>query len=144
MDAGFVHVVETEQYFMTKDTQEQFFAWRCREYTLPRNEESSQAKGWIQENTRIGPVLEVTTSCLHGGHGIEIRIWSLSGDNCQSSAHGENVYYSIQESNLWHFQKFCVQVEWWELGLASKQARQWSCQYTAPLPPSSSCAKCQE
>ena len=27
MDAGFVHVVEIGRYFMTKDTQEQFFAW---------------------------------------------------------------------------------------------------------------------
>ena len=31
-------------------------------------------KGWIQGNTRIGPVLEITTSCLFGKHGIEIRI----------------------------------------------------------------------
>ena len=45
MDAGFVHVVEIGQYFMTKDTQERFFAWGCREYTLPRNDKSSQAKG---------------------------------------------------------------------------------------------------
>ena len=35
MDAGFVHVVEVGQYFMTKDTEEQFFARACREYTLP-------------------------------------------------------------------------------------------------------------
>ena len=48
MDAGFVHVVEIGQYFMTKDTGEQFFARACREYTLPRNDESSQPKGWIQ------------------------------------------------------------------------------------------------
>ena len=35
-------------------------------------------------DTRIGPVLEITTSCLFGKHGIEIRIWSLSEDNSQS------------------------------------------------------------
>ena len=58
MDAGFIHVVEVGQYFMTKDTGEQFFARACREYTLPRSDESSQPKGWIQGNTRIGPVLE--------------------------------------------------------------------------------------
>ena len=81
MDAGFVHVVEIGQYFMTKDTGEQFFARACREYTLPRSDESSEPKGWIQGNTRIGPVLEVTTSCLYGKHGIEIRIWSLSEVN---------------------------------------------------------------
>ena len=84
MDAGFIHVVEIGQYFMTKDTGEQFFARACREYTLPRSDESSQPKGWIQGNTKIGPVLEVTTSCLYGKHGVEIRIWSLSEDNSQS------------------------------------------------------------
>ena len=45
MDAGFISVVQVGQYFMTKDTEEQFFARACREYTLPRNDESSQAKG---------------------------------------------------------------------------------------------------
>ena len=48
MDAGFIHVVEVGQYFMTKDTGEQFFSRACREYTLPRNDGSSQPKGWIQ------------------------------------------------------------------------------------------------
>ena len=46
------------QYFMTKDTKEQFFTWGCREYTLPRNDESSQPKrmdSWKHRNwTRIG------------------------------------------------------------------------------------------
>ena len=36
MDAGFLSVVEIGQYFMTKDTGEQFYAVACREYTLPR------------------------------------------------------------------------------------------------------------
>ena len=80
MDAGFIHVVENGQYFMTKDTGEQFFARACREYTLPRDDGSSQPRGWIQGNTRIGPVLEVTTSYLWGKYGVEIRIWSLSQD----------------------------------------------------------------
>ena len=57
MEEGFVHVVEVGQCFMTKDTEEQFFARACREYTLSRNDESSQPKGWIQGNTRIGLVL---------------------------------------------------------------------------------------
>ena len=26
----------------------------CREYTLPRDDPASEAKGWIQGNTRIG------------------------------------------------------------------------------------------
>ena len=86
MDAGFVHVVKVGQYFMTKDTGDftQFHAVACREYTLPRDDELSQPKGWIQGNTRIGPVLEVTTSYLYGKRGIEIRIWSLRQDNSHS------------------------------------------------------------
>ena len=80
MDAGYTHVVEIG--FMTKDTGEQFFTKACREYTLPRSDESSQPRGWIQGNTRIGPVLEFTTSSLYGKHGI--GIWSLSEDNSQS------------------------------------------------------------
>ena len=95
MDAGFIHVVEIGQYFMTKDTEEQFFARACREYTLPRSDESSQPKGWIRGNTRIGPVLEITTSYLYGKHGIEVRIWSLRKDNFQSwvrISHGSNKF----------------------------------------------------
>ena len=66
MQAGFKSVVEIGQYFMTKGTGEQFFAKACREYTLPRSDEASQPKGWIQGNTKIGPVFEITTSCLFG------------------------------------------------------------------------------
>ena len=37
MEAGFVHVIEVGQYFMTKDTDDfgQFRSVACREYTLP-------------------------------------------------------------------------------------------------------------
>ena len=64
-------------------------------YTLPRIVESSQAKRWIQGNTRIGPVLEMTTSYLYGKHGIEVRFWSLSEDNTYSwvrISHGSNEF----------------------------------------------------
>ena len=46
---------------MTKDTAE-------------FSQAASQPKGWIQWNTKIGPVLEVATSHLHGEHGIDVRI----------------------------------------------------------------------
>ena len=57
-------LVEVGQYFMTKYTGDfrQFRSVACREYTFPRDGQSSQQKGWIQGNMRIGPVLEVTTS----------------------------------------------------------------------------------
>ena len=38
----------------------------CREYTLPRDNKLTDPKGWIRGNTKIGPVLEVTTSYLQG------------------------------------------------------------------------------
>ena len=72
----------------------------CLEYTLHRDDESSQPRGWIQGNTRIGPVLEVTTSYMYGKHGIEIRIWSLSQDNSHSwvrISYGINKY--VVDSN---------------------------------------------
>ena len=71
---------------MTKDTGSlrQFRSVACREYTLPRDDPASQAKGWIQGNMRIGPVLEVTTCFQNYKHGIEIRIWSVNQDNSQS------------------------------------------------------------
>ena len=62
---------------MTKDTEEfpQFTdAAVCREYILPRDEGTSEPKGWIEGNKKIGPVLEVTTCCLQGKFGVEIRI----------------------------------------------------------------------
>ena len=96
MDAGFLNVVEIGQYFMTEDTAEfsQFTdAVACREYTLPRDEETSEPKGWIRGNTKIGPVLEVATCCLHGEYGVEIRIMSMNKDTSHSwvrISHGLN------------------------------------------------------
>ena len=97
MEAGFVHVVDVGQYFITKDTGDfgQFRSVACREYTLPRDDESSQPRGWIHGNMRIGLVLEVTTIYMYGKHGIEIRIWSMSQDNSQSwvrISYGTNKY----------------------------------------------------
>ena len=95
-DAGLLTTVEVGQFFMTKDTEEfsQFTdSVACREYTLPRDEDSSEPKGWIRGNTNIGPVLEVTTCCLQGRYGVEIRIESMNKDNSHSSvriSHGLN------------------------------------------------------
>ena len=95
-DAGFLTTVAVGQYFMTKDTEEfsQFTEPEtCREYTLPRDEKSTDPKGWIRRNTKIGPVLEVTTSYLQGKQGVEIRIESVNKDNSHSwvrISHGLN------------------------------------------------------
>ena len=57
-----MRIVEVGQYLVTKDTGDfrRFRSVACREYTLLRDDPASQAKGWIQGNMRIGPVLEVT------------------------------------------------------------------------------------
>ena len=85
-EAGFMRVVEVGQYFVTKDTGDfrQFKSVACREYTLPRDDQASQPKGWIQGNMRIGPVLEVTTSFQHFKYGIQIRTKSVNQDDSHS------------------------------------------------------------
>ena len=53
-----------------------------------------------RETQKIEPVLEATNSCLHGKHGVENRIWSLSGDNTHSwvrISHGSNKF--VMDSN---------------------------------------------
>ena len=110
MDAGFIHVVEIGQYFMTKDIEEQFFAIACREYTLPRNDESSQPKGWIQGNTKIGPVLEITTSYLYGKHedlGKNIVYIHFPKDrNCARSVKGLKLQGTMQKTQ-WRSRTSC-------------------------------------
>ena len=81
---------------MTKDTDKfsQFTeSVACREDTLPRDENSSEPKGWVRGNTKIGPVLEVTTSYLQGKQGVEKRIESVNKDHSHSwvrISHGLN------------------------------------------------------
>ena len=104
MDAGFLNVVEIGQYFMKKDTAEfsQFRAVTCREYTLPREEGASEPKGWIRGNTKIGPVSEIATCCLHGNYGVEIRIMSVNRDNSHSwvrISHGSNRFVMNLNNN---------------------------------------------
>ena len=84
--AGLMSGVEVGQYFVTRNASE--FLLRtvaCREYTLPRDDPASQPKGWIQGNTRIGPILEVTTSFQHFKFGVnsiyERRQFSILGQN---------------------------------------------------------------
>ena len=95
-DAGFLTTVGAEQYFITRDTEEfsQFTeSVACREHTLPSDEKSSDPKGWIRGNTKIGSVLEGTTSYLQGKYGVEKRIESVDKDHSHSwvrISHGLN------------------------------------------------------
>ena len=104
MDAEFLSVVENGRYFMTKDTTEfsQFHAVTCCEHTLPKEDEASQPKRWIQRNTKIGPVLEVVTNYLRGKHGNEISIMSVNKDNTQAwvrNSHGSNKFVMNLNNN---------------------------------------------
>ena len=126
-DAGFLTTVDVGQYFMTKHTDEfsQFTEpVTCREYILPRDDKSSDPKGWIQGNTKIGPVLEVTTSYLQGKYGVEIRIESANKDNSHlwvRISHGLNKLVTDlsnkedddneQETSEMKFEEFCVEDE---------------------------------
>ena len=135
MDAGFLNVVEIGQYFMTKDTAEfsQFRAVACREYTLPREEGASQPKRWIQGNTKIGPVLEVATSYLHGKYGVEIRIMSLNRDNTHSwvrISHGSNKFVMNLNNNEQEIPE--VQLEEYALKL---DAKDFACRSKAKAKP---------
>ena len=57
MDAGFLSVVENGQYFMTKDTGDltQFKTVACREYTLPREDSTSQPKDGSKGTPKLDP-----------------------------------------------------------------------------------------
>ena len=83
-EAGFMSVVEVGQYFVTRNASEFQHTVACREHTLPRDDPASEPKGWIRGNTRIGLVLEVTTSFQHFRYGIEVRSESVNKDNSHS------------------------------------------------------------
>ena len=130
MDAGFLNIVEIGQYFMTKDTAEfsQIHAVACREYTLPREEGASEPKGWIRGDTKIGPVLEVATCCLHGKYGVEIRIMSMNKDNSHSwvrISHGSNkfvmnLHNNEQETSEVQFEEYALKLNASDFACRSK------------------------
>ena len=122
-EAGFMHVFEIGQYFVSKDTGSlrQSRSVACREYTLPRDDKASQPKGWIRGNMRIGPVLEITTSFQHFKYGIELKfefgLWVktiLIPGSCrlQLIKPGEDLVWI---SRSW---KICC--KWWSIGETSE------------------------
>ena len=130
-DAGFLTTVEVGQYSMTKDTEElsQFTdAVACREYTLPRDEDTSEPKGWIRGNTKIGPELEVTTSYLQGEFGVEIRIESVNKDHSHSwvrISHGlnklvTNLNNNEQETSKMQFEEYALKMNAGDFASRSK------------------------
>ena len=90
----------------------------CREYTLPRDEDTSEPKGWMRGNTKIGPVLEVATCCLQGKNGVEIRIMSVNKDTSHSwvrISHGLNklvtdLNNNEQETSEMQFEEYALRL----------------------------------
>ena len=120
-DAGFLTTVEVGQYFMTKtlkNSHNSQIQWLvvstpCQETKIHLNR-----NGWIRENTKIGPVLEVTTCCLQGKYGVEIRIKSVNKDNSHSwvrISHGlnklvTNLNNNEQETSEMQFEEYALKL----------------------------------
>ena len=84
-DAGFLKSIGKGQFFITLEEEgTDDMKTLCREYTLPRSEEASRARGWIRGNTMIGPVLDVKVHFHQGRYGVDIMIESLSRDRTVS------------------------------------------------------------
>ena len=76
-DAG-LQIVEIGQYFFTLDTEEgNVMQHLCREYTMPRCDKETRAKGWILKNTRIGPVVDIKVCRHEDRYSIEVLVESL-------------------------------------------------------------------
>ena len=56
----------------------------CREYTYPRNDDRAYPKDVINNNTQIGPVLELLVTIHFDRYGIGMKIDSLVKDVTQS------------------------------------------------------------
>ena len=81
-NAGFSKNIGKGQFFVTLDEEEGLDEMKtsCREYTLPRSEEASRARGWFLGNTKIGAVLDVKVCFHQSRYGVEIMVESLFRD----------------------------------------------------------------
>ena len=95
-DAWFLTTVEVGQYFRDERHWRILTIHRFSGLSwvhLAKRWKIIWPKGWIRGNTKIGPVLEVTSCCLQGKYGVEIRIKSVNKDNshsCVIISHGLN------------------------------------------------------
>ena len=107
-DAGFLTTVEVGQYFMTKHTDE-FLQFTepvtCREYTLPRDEKSSDPKGWIRENTKNESVdKDYSHSWVRISHGLKKLVTDLIDkeydDNEQETSETKSEEFALKTNVL--------------------------------------------
>ena len=102
MDAGFTSVVEIGQYWWLKTLENNSLRRLVVNTVFQEVTNHHNQKDGFKETRDLDPVLEITTSCLYGKHGIEIRIWSLSEDNSQSwvrISHGSNKFVIDSNTN---------------------------------------------
>ena len=93
--------------------------WPVVSTLCQEDEEISDPKGWIRGNTKIGPVLEVTTCCPQGKYEVEIKIMSLR--RRQFSLVGQNFSWLEQTGHEFEQQwagnlrsavrRICVEIE---------------------------------
>ena len=81
LDAG-LKSVDIEQNFLRLDDEQGPGEMKklCREFSRPRNEKGTFARGWIVGGTKIGPVLDIKICRHQGRYGIEILVESLFRD----------------------------------------------------------------
>ena len=83
-EAG-LSLVEIEQYFYSlpspRGKGNRSF---CREYTMPRDQEGTRIKGWIQSNIRFGPVSDIKVCSRNGRYSVEVQVQSLFQDQTVS------------------------------------------------------------
>ena len=85
--AGFIRRVSVGMHYKTiHDVNDGFegSTGACREYTLSHEDPESEVQLWIHEHTRIGPVLQVKTTCYLDIYGIEVQVLSTSEEGSKS------------------------------------------------------------
>ena len=70
--------------FLHTDTDGGRMQHLCREYTMPRYEKKTRAKGGILKNTRIGPVLDIQVCRHKDRYCIDVLVESLFQDRTTS------------------------------------------------------------
>ena len=84
-NAGPSKNIDKGQFFITLDEEgPDGMKTSCREYTLPRSEETSRVRGWIRGDTKIRPALDVKVCHHQGRYGVDIMIESLFRDRTVS------------------------------------------------------------
>ena len=128
MDAGFLSVIEIGHYFMTKDIGDltQFHAVTCREYTLPRDGEASQPRGWIQRNTKNGQVSEIRLRACRINATIEAKAFCTPIKGKKQSCKEENLLIIPRTPLRWMKESGLTVNQENLLSLRTRFRRKWS------------------